>query len=274
MEKEYTDHNLNPTKELSSVKLQNDCLMTVKDLFAMCNRDKLIARITARYGAFHDGKLTADAAAKRFGPVLEELAGITPISDRQHFLLGMQREDGVEVMALFAPTIKEQLRAMAPLQGVTEAEVFDSPELLDLAAKPCHFDSFSFSYIPWREVLGMAVCAENIREVGAEEIAAQILWEMTEVGFTAAEVDAQCLHLAQLLEASEFETLNDVLLNILHRPEAEEQMLAEKRMWAATNLRTYNLLLKYEDWWQADEIDLVAAQILEKHKDAFRELAK
>lgn len=275
MRKEYTDHNLNPSKDLSSDEPKDECLddydftkainnpyiskrmriMAVTDLFAMCDRDKLMVCIAARYeSAFCGGKLTVDAAAKRFGPVLEELAGITPRSDGQYFVLGTRREDGVEVMAFNAPMVKEQFQAMASLQGLTEADVLSSPELLDLAAKPCLFDCFSFTYIPWREVLGMAVCAENIREVGAEEMATQILWEMTEVGLTAAEVDAQCQHLEELLDASEFETLNDVLLNKLHRPSAEEQVLAEKRMWATTNLCVYNLLLKYEDWWNPQPV--------------------
>ena len=55
---------------------------------------------------------------------------------------------------------------------------------------------------------------------------------------------------------------------------AEEELLAYKRKSALAKHRVYHLLLKYQNWWQADKIDLVAAQILEKYKDAFLELAK
>lgn len=74
-----------------------------------------------------------------------------------------------------------------------------------------------------------------------------------------------------------YDSLSDLLENaIIEKRSAptEEELLAYKREHALSKHRIYHLLLKYQNWWQADEIDLVAAQILEKYKDAFLELAK
>ena len=75
MRKEYTDHNLNPSKELSSNEPKDNCLdghdfrkainnpyvgnlkgkMTVKDLFAMCDREKLMPCIATKHEDVPDG---------------------------------------------------------------------------------------------------------------------------------------------------------------------------------------------------------------------------
>lgn len=277
MEKEYTDHNPNPTKELSSVKLQNDCFMTVKDLFAMCDRNKLIARIAAKHEDVPDGVNIIEAVAAQYVPVLAELEGIAPASGQEHFVLGILVEDHVEAMDFYMPDVKMLFQPNSVLRGMTEEAICNSQEALEWASLVSVPESYVFCYTPWAEILDMRVCADNIVSVGAEELAANILYDMTFCGFTAKAIDEKIKEIQEILNDTKYSSLANLLEDAIIEKRSnptEEELLAYKRKSALAKHRVYHLLLKYQNWWQADEIDLVAAQILEKYKDAFLELAK
>ena len=82
--------------------------MIIKDLFAMCDKDKLMACIAEKYRDALAGVLEVEAVAARYLPVLEELETITPVSDRMHFVLGVCGDEGVEAMDFYAPAAKNR----------------------------------------------------------------------------------------------------------------------------------------------------------------------
>ena len=223
--------------------------MIVKDLFAMCDKDKLMACIAEKYRDALAGVLEVEAVAARYLPVLEELETITPTSDGVHFVLGVHGNEGVEAMDFYAPAIKKQILQMAILEDLTEETICNSPELLDWAARPAAITCLAFTYTPWAEALGMEVYAENIQEVGAEEMAAQILLEMTEAGFAASAVETQRQNIEALLGKTKYASLEEYLLQVLPKPETEAERMAQKRKRVLFNHRNYHLLLKYADQW-------------------------
>lgn len=254
MKKEYTDHDLNPNKGLSSVKPQNDCPMTVKDLFAMCDRDQLIACIAAKHESVPDGADIAEVVAARYLPVLEELAGITPASGQEHVVLGMLVEDGVEAMDFYEPEVKMCFQPNSVLRFMTEEAICDSQEALEWALLASIPESYAFSYTPWAEILDMRVCADNVASVGAEELAADILYEMTFWGFTAKAIDEKIKELQEILNNIKCDSLKDILEDAIEQKRSadptEEALLAYRRKSAIAKHRIYHLLLKYQNWWQ------------------------
>lgn len=251
--------------------------MTVKDLFAMCDRNKLIACIAAKHEDVPDGVNIIEAVAAQYVPVLEELEGIAPASGQEHFVLGMLVEDHVEAMDFYMPDVKMLFQPNSVLRWMTEEAICNSQEALEWASLASVPESYVFCYTPWAEILNMRVCADNIVSVGAEELAANILYDMTFCGFTAKAIDEKIKEIQEILNDTKYGSLanlqEDAIIEKRSDP-TEEELLAYKRKSALAKHRVYHLLLKYAAWWQANEIDLVAAQILEKYKDAFLELAK
>jgi hypothetical protein len=210
--------------------------MRIKDLFAMCNREKLLACIAA------DSTEGAAEVSLRYLPVLEELSVITPSSDGQHFVLAMSVEDELKVMDFYRPRAEEWFRNMSAMRDMKEDDLIKSREVLDWAAQLTTPVGYSFIYTPWVEILDMEVLTDNLQEVVAEEMAAKILTEMTEAGFTAEAVDAQRQNLEKLLERTEYSSLNTALVHILLKVLSEEQVLEWKVKRAALNYRIYHLL--------------------------------
>ena len=251
--------------------------MTVKDLFAICKRDKLISCIAAKHKDAPDGANIAEAVAARYLSVLEELEGITPASGQQHFVLGMLVEGRVEAMEFYIPEVNLYFQPNSVLRSMTEEDICNSHEALEWASLASIPESYVFCYTPWAEILDMQVYADNISSVGAEELAADILYEMTFWGFTAKDVDEKIKELQEALNDTKYDSLADLLEDAIIEKRStptEEEQLAYKRENALSKHRVYHLLLKHENCWQSDMIEFVATQSLEKHKDAFMELAK
>ena len=251
--------------------------MIVKDLFAMCNRDKLIACIAAKHEDVPDDVDIMEAVAAQYIPVLEELERIAPASGQEHFVLGILVEGRVEAMDFYMPEVKMFFQPNSVLRLMTEEAIHTSQEALEWASLASVPESYVFCYTPWAEILDMRVCADNIVSVGAEELAANILYDMTFWGFTAKAIDEKIKELQEALNDTKYDSLADLLEDAIIEKRSdptEEALLAYKRKSALAKHRVYHLLLKYAAWWQADKIDFAAAQILEKYKDAFLELAK
>ena len=80
-------------------------------------------------------------------------------------------------------------------------------------------------------------------------MAAKILLEMTEAGFTASAVEAQRQNIEVLLEKTAYNSLDEYLLHALPTPETEGALMEQKRERASFNHKIYHLLLKYADQW-------------------------
>ena len=279
MRKEYTDHNLNPSKELSSNEPKDNCLdgydftkainnpytsnlketMTVKDLFAICDRNKLIACIAAKQEDVPGDVAITEAVAAQYIPVLEELEGITPASGQEHFVLGMLVEGRVEAMEFYIPEVNLYFQPNSVLRSMTEEDICNSHEALEWASLASVPESYVFCYTPWAEILDMRVCADNVASVGGEELAANILYDMTFWGFTAKAIDEKIKEIQDILNNTKYDSLADILEDAIVQTRSadptEEELLAYKRKNARSRHRVYHLLLKYQDWWQEDEND-------------------
>lgn len=225
--------------------------MNIKDLFAMCDKDKLMTCIAEKYRDAADGMVGVEAVSARFLPVLEELSGMTPLSDGKHFALAMQGEDGLEVMEFYTPDAEKWLQTMSAMQDMAEEKLSSSQEVLNWAAQLSDINFHAFTYIPWVEVLDTQVFADNVHEFGAEEMAAQILFEMTEAGFTAEAVEAQIQCLEELLAKTKYSSLGMLLVDKLLIERSDEKMLEWQRKRALNNYHIYHLLKRYSALWSS-----------------------
>lgn len=222
--------------------------MTVKELISMCDIEKLLGYIAEleEYPSF-------EAAAARYLPVLQELEGIAPVAEEAQFVLGMQAEDGLTVQCFFAHEVRQQFETDSVLRWLTEADLQQSGERLDWAAKAPIPQGYCFYLISWSEVLAMEVPVENVQEIGAELMAAHILSDMTDTSFTWAGAEIHCGAVIGLVRTVKEGNLEDILEDAVARASnytpTEEQLLAQKRRQALNNLRTYHLLKKYSHLW-------------------------
>ena len=215
----------------------------------MCDKDKLMACIAEKYQDAADGMVGVEEVSARFLPVLEELSGMTPLSDGKHFALAMQGEYGLEVMEFYAPDAEKWLQTMSAMQNMAEENLSNSQEVLNWTAQLSDFIFHAFTYIPWAEVLDTEIFADNVLEFGAEEMAAQILSEMTEAGFTAEDVETRIRDLEELLAKTKYSSLSMLLVDELLKVWSEEQMKEWQRKRALNNYRVYHLLQKHADLW-------------------------
>ena len=99
----------------------------------------------------------------------------------------------------------------------------------------------------------MEVPVENVQEIGAELMAAHILTDMTDTGFTWEEAKLHRATVLGLVSTVKDGNLEDILEDAVARASnytpTEEQLLAQKRVQALNNLRTYHLLKKYSHLW-------------------------
>lgn len=224
--------------------------MTVKDFITVCNKNELMACI-----AENEGFPGTEATSARYLPVLQELEGITPITDREQFALGMQTEDGVIVMCFDVSEVRVLFDTNSVWGRVSEDELLQSNNLMEMASMAYVPQGYCLYLIAWEEVLAMQISADNIREIGAEQMAARILTDMTDTGFTLAEAEENRKKVIGLMNSVEGSDLEDILENavahITNNVPTEEEMLAQKRTQALNNYRVYHLLKKYPDLWRA-----------------------
>ena len=223
--------------------------MTIKDFITMCNKDELMACI-----AEIEGFPGTEATSARYLPVLQELEEITPITGREQFALGLQTEDGVIVMCFDVSEVRALFDTNSVWGRVREDELLQSNTLTEMAAMAYVPKGNCFYLIAWGEVLAMQISADNIREIGAEQLAARILMDLADTGSTLAEAEAYRKKVIGLVNTVEGGTLEDILENavvhISNTVPTEEEMLAQKRTQALNNYRVYHLLKKYSDLWR------------------------
>ena len=222
--------------------------MTVKALIAMCDIEKLLG-----YIAELEEYPSVEAAAACYLPVLQELEGIAPLTEKARFVLGMQAEDGLTVLCFHAHEVRQEFETDSVLRWLTEADLQQSGERLDWAAKAPVPYGYCFYLISWSEVLAMEVPVENVQEIGAELMVAHILTDMTDTGFTWAEAEIHRGTVIGMVSTVKDGNLEDILEDAVARASnytpTEEQLLAQKRVQALNNLRTYHLLKKYSHLW-------------------------
>ena len=236
--------------------------MNVKELIRSQPPECIAAVILKKFQAEQEGR---ERAKKRLVQFIEDLNQIEPV-ESGHMVLGIFHvdEDGdyldpclyrKEDLAAGLPPDSE-LDKLECIDGLCEAEVERLAHIRDFP------ESYAFEFSRWNEILGYEIDVRNAYDVGATELCAAVIWEMTFFGFDEERVEAerQKLHEAAR-EAEEIRKLPEeeqrkfyvpmeevfAKFDIPERTEEEKQEAHRKlcREVLTNNVRTYQALKKY-----------------------------
>ena len=202
--------------------------MNVKELIASQPPETIANILLDKFRNKPDNRDDRERAVNRLIKFIKDLDRIKPI-ESGHLLLGIFHTD-------------EELERLAHLRVFPE--------------------SYAFEFSPWNEILGYEIDAHNAYDVGAVELCAAVIWEMTFFGFDEELVEAerQKLHEAAR-EAEEISKLPEEEQRKYYVP--MEEVFAEFDIPAQTeeekqeahrnlcrevltnNLRTYQALKRY-----------------------------
>ena len=239
--------------------------MNVKELIASQPPETIAAILLSK---FHDQPDDCDArerAMKRLIKFIKNLDKIEPV-DSGHLIFGifLVDEDGEyldpclyckeELAAGFQP--KSELASLESIERLTDEELERLAHVRDFP------ESYAFEFSPWNEILGYEIDVRNACDVGAAELCAAVIWEMTFFGFDEECVEAERQKLYEAArEAEEIIKLPEeeqkkcyvsseeifAKFDIPERTEEEKQEAHRKlcREVLTNNLRTYQALKKY-----------------------------
>ena len=119
-------------------------------------------------------------------------------------------------------------------------------------------DSYAIDFMPWPEVLGLEVDEENIKEYGADNILASVLYEITFFGFHEEEIEKEREKLIESIKEAEemmklpkeeqdeyFVSAEDIFKDLGYAEEKTERKKEESdKLFRRRMLK--NLLWKYE----------------------------
>ena len=239
--------------------------MNVKELIASQPAEAIAAILLDKFRNQPDDRDARERAIKRLIRFIEGLDGIEPV-DSGHLILGIFHVD--EDGDFLDPCLycKEELevgcRADSELAGLEDIEELTEEEIERLAHIRDFPESYAFEFSPRNEILGYEIDARNACDVGAAELCAAVIWEMTFYGFEEAKVEAERQKLDEALREAEeicklpeeeqgkhFIPAEEVFaeLGLPKQSEEEKQELHRKlcREVLTNNLRTYQALQKY-----------------------------
>lgn len=128
-----------------------------------------------------------ETAIIRLTKFFNDLREIEPI-DTDHLLLGIYHveEDGefLDVCLYRKDELAADFDADSELAGIEGIEDLGEEEIEWLSHSNALPQSYAFEFSPWNEILGYEVEERNVRDVGAAELCAGVLFEMTFLGFT------------------------------------------------------------------------------------------
>lgn len=239
--------------------------MNVKELIASQPPEAIAALLLGRFRNQPDGRNARERAMKRLIKFIKDLDRIKPI-ESGHLILGIFHvdDDGdyldpclyckEELAAGFQP--KSELAALESIEGLADEEL---ERLAHLRVFP---EAYAFEFSPWHEILGYEIDTRNACDVGATELCAAVIWEMTFFGFDEDRVEAERRKLDKAArEAEEIRKLPEEEQRKYYVPMDEvfaefdipEQTEEEKqeahrnlcREVLSNNLRTYQALKRY-----------------------------
>lgn len=236
--------------------------MNVKELI-MSQPPATIAEILL--DKFHAKPDDRERAMKRISKFIGDLNRIEPVGSG-HLILGIFHidEDGnfLNPCLYYKEELETGYRADSELAGLENIEELAEEEIERLACIRDFPESYAFEFSPWAEILGYEINVRNARDVGAAELCAAVIWDMTFSGFDEERVEAerQKLHEAAR-EAEEISKLPEeeqrkyylpmedvfVEFDIPEQTEEEKQEAHRKlcRKVLINNLRTYQALRNY-----------------------------
>ena len=236
--------------------------MNVKELIMSQPSAAIAAILLDKFHAKPDDR---ERAMKRLVKFIEDLDQIEPV-DCGHLILGISHvdEDGdfLDPCLYCKKELEVGCRADSELAGLEDIEELTEEEIERLAHIRDFPESYAFEFSPWNEILGYEIDARNACDVGAAELCAAVIWEMTFFGFEEAKVEAERQKLDEALREAEeicklpeeeqgkhFIPAEEVFaeLGLPKQSEEKKQELHRKlcREVLTNNLRTYQALQKY-----------------------------
>lgn len=140
---------------------------------------------------FHAKPDDRERVMKRLVKFIEGLNQIEPV-DCGHLILGIFRvdEDGdfLDPCLYCKEELEAGCRADSELAGLEDIEELAEEEIERLAHVRDFPESYAFEFSPWNEILGYEIDVRNTYDVGATELCAAVIWEMTFFGFLTKNV--------------------------------------------------------------------------------------
>lgn len=164
--------------------------MIAKDLFDICSFDSVFKILSLR---FEDMKEQEQEQMKtNYFRLCRDLTLRTPTSSDFLLLSTPYLDDGEEfhsVSLFLKKEIEEKKEEMEKLEEIDIKKDYSTEEIRSfLSLLP---QSYSFSFSPWSKILGCEVSEENVKEYGAENILADLLYEITFFGFSEEEMEEE-----------------------------------------------------------------------------------
>lgn len=239
--------------------------MNVKELIMGQPPEAIAAILLDKFRNQAGGRDARERAVNRLIKFIKDLDRIKPI-ESGHLILGIFHvdEDGdylnpclyckEELSAGFR--LKSELASLDSIEGMAEEEIERLAHVRDFP------ESYAFEFSPWNEILGYEIDVRNARDVGAAELCAAVIWEMTFFGFDEAQVEVERQKLHEAARESEeisklpeeeqrkyYVPMEEVFakFGIPERTEEEKREAHRKlcREVLTNNLRTYQALKRY-----------------------------
>ena len=236
--------------------------MNVKDLI-LSRPPKAVAAVFLE--KYQNTPSDQEKAISRILQFIDSLHQIDPI-DSGHLILGILQteEDGdyLDPCLYYKEDLSALSLSASRLCGLESVEGLSEEEMEQLAQGKDLPDSYAFELSPWNEILGYELDTRNIQDVGADELCAAILWEMTFFGFEESHVEEERKRLEEILREDEkirklpeeeqknyYHPIED-LFGEFHLPEKTEEEKREDhrqlcREIVTNKLRTFQVLTKY-----------------------------
>lgn len=180
--------------------------MIVKDLLTKDQTDRIVSAALDLCSVDEEER---SEVAQSYTAFIERLESIRPV-ETGHLLLGLPLlDDGKKILDVplyrTADVKNIHFDKLAQVENLSALSLDELEEMRQSLSLP---EAYAFELSPWEEVLGYGLCAENVADVGAVRLAAEIIYEMTFFGFTEEEVEAERQKLQESIEESEnIETL-------------------------------------------------------------------
>lgn len=159
--------------------------MVVRDLINQCLGEDIIADVMAICGVDENER---DSVFHAYSKLLDKLKEISPKDTGRSLLAYSLSKEGTDKLLVMVGT-KEQAKACpvrCDLSGITDEE---RKKLLNIGSELKSDNGIKLMH--WNEVMGIDLNEDNVSAVGAEKVAAAVIYEMTTYGLTEEEVSKE-----------------------------------------------------------------------------------
>ena len=190
--------------------------MNVSDLLKQCPAEDILAALPACDSLFDD---VEKRARESYRAVIDELKGRPVIPDDEgHLILGqtisIDGRDRPDVSLFFKADIERDFEPVPELDSIEDIDALSDDDVERLLFDRSLPTAWAIDFTSWNVILGYSVDEGNIRDVGAPNLLAALLYEMTFHGFDEADMEA---------ERDELERRADEIDKIMDLPPDEQK---------------------------------------------------